>query len=293
VELLGDEVLVVLREGAGTEEIDGRSRLLRGTLAATGVVTWNEPPVSFDDGELIDSVSQGPDGLLVIGWDVKALVPLLWRSADGASWQRLNASSDSLGGSVGPEPVWGAGGWIGLGTAADGVGQQLWRSADGASWSATGDQVELKARPSCPPPDDVSILVLMYLEPFAEQCFGDSSLTVRGWVPLVEGLGGCCFPISEPRWLNGVYPGGWLMSGEANDWWTGLNAYVPTGVDGTRLQPNTWVEVVGHFRDPAAASCASTPLALFAPHALVSQAGIRQDCLQRFVLESITAVGGP
>jgi len=293
VELSGNSVLVVLRESVGTEEVGGRSRLLRGTLAATGAVTWTASTVAFEEGVLVDSISQRPGGLLALGWDINALVPLMWSSTDGTSWQRLNASATALGGSTGPEPAWGSAGWIGLGTAADGVGQQLWRSTDGAGWDTTGGQVELRTRPPCPPAGDVSTLLLMYLGPFAEQCFGDASLTIRGWVPLVDGLGGCCYPITAPRWLNGVYPAGWLMSGESDVWSASLNAYVPPGVDETLLKPNTWVQVVGHFRDAGAASCTSTPLAMFPPSTLVSQAGVRQACLQRFVLESITPVGGP
>jgi hypothetical protein len=293
VELFRNNVLVVLRESVGTEEVGGRSRLLRGTLAPTGAVTWSTSTVAFDEGQLVDSISQRPDGLLAMGWDIRALIPVLWSSTDGASWQRLNAAGTSLGGSVGPEPVWGVAGWVGLGTAADGGGQQLWRSTDGEEWNTGGGQIELRTRPPCPPANEVSTLVLMYLGRFAEQCFGGSSLTIRAWVPLVDGLGGCCFQVSGPGWLNGVYPAGWLMSGEASEWSTGLNAHVPPGVDGSLLKANTWVEVVGHFRDPVAATCTSTPLAMYPPDSLLSQASVRQGCLERFVLESITPVGGP
>jgi len=282
----------VLREGSAPYG-EGHSLLLRGALAASGAVTWNAPPAPIDNGLIVDSISHGPDGLLALGWDVGALVPVLWRSTDGASWQRLNAPADSLGGSVGPEPAWGAGGWVGLGTAVDALGQQLWRSADGESWSPTGDPVELMTRPPCPPADEVSTLVLMYLGPFAEQCFGDTSVTVRGWVPLVEGLGGCCFPASKPEWIAGVYPGGYLMPGESDQWAASLNGYLPPGISPALLQSKTWVEVVGHFHDAAAASCRSTPLAMYPPGALASRAAVRRGCEQRFVVESITAVDGP
>jgi len=72
-----------------------------------------------------------------------------------------------------------------------------------------------------------------------------------------------------------------------------LNLYLPPGVDPALLQQETWVEVVGHFRDEAAAGCGSTPLAMFAPHRLESQACVRRGCQQRFVVESITAADSP
>jgi hypothetical protein len=299
VELVDTKLLVVLRAGTGAgtnPHAEGRSILLRGTLASSGAVTWDVPIVSFDDGLLVDSISQGADGLLALGWDAEALVPVLWESADGASWQRLSPSEGPLGGSVGPEPVWGAGGWVALGTSSDGAGQQLWRSTDGTAWSPTGDPIMLRDRPPCPPPDEVSTLVLTYLGKLADHCFGQSSLTVRAWVPVIGGFGGCCFPVTEPEWLAGIYPsGGYLMPGAGEYFavWGVIGVYVPPGVNASPLRPETWVEVVGHFRDGAAGTCRSIPLAMYAPHSLESQVAVRRDCQQRFVVESITAVGGP
>jgi hypothetical protein len=308
VELVGTKLLVVLRAGAGAGTdpyAEGRSILLRGTMATSGAVSWDAPVVPFDDGRLVDSISQGSDGLLALGWDAEALLPVAWESADGTSWQRLSTSEGLLGGSVGPEPVWGAGGWVGLGSSPDGAGQQLWRSADGTSWSPTGDPIMVRERPPCPPPGEVSTLVLMYLEPFAGECFGQTSLTVRGWVPAIDGLGGCCFPVTEPGWLAGTYPGGYLMPGRGEalafedvrgrfvQEWDLFRVYLPPGLTAGSLQQESWVEIVGHYRDDAAGTCRSIPLAMYAPHSLESLVAVRRECRQRFVGESITAVDGP
>jgi hypothetical protein len=308
VELVGNKLLVVLRAGAGAGTdpyAEGRSILLRGTMATSGAVAWDAPVVPFDGGLLVDSISQGSDGLLALGWDAEALLPVVWESADGTSWQRLSTSEGLLGGSIGPEPVWGAGGWVALGTSPDGAGQQLWRSADSTSWSPTGDPIMVREWPPCPPPGEVSTLVLMYLEPFAEQCFGQATLTVRGWVPVIDGLGGCCFPVTEPGWLAGIYPGGYLMPGEGEAFvfndvtgrrvqeWDLFTVFIPPGVNPGLLQQRTWVEVVGHYRDDASGSCRSIPLAMYAPHSLESQIAVRLECRQRFVVQSITEVDGP
>jgi hypothetical protein len=299
VELVGTKLLVVLRAGAGAGTdpyAESRSILLRGTMATSGAVSWDAPVVLFDGGLLVDSIGHGPDGLLAFGWDAGALVPVAWESADGTSWNRLSTSEGLLGGSVGPEPVWGAGGWVALGTSPDGAGQQLWRSTGGTSWSPAGDPNTLRDRPPCPPPDEVSTLVLMYLGPLADQCFGQTPLTIRVWVPVPPDIGGCCFPVTEPEWLGGIYPsGGYLMpgAGEFFAGWGALNVYIPPGVIAGLLQTGTWVEVVGHYRDDAAGSCRSIPLAMYAPHSLQSQIAVRRECRQRFVVESITAVDGP
>ncbi len=317
VELVGNRLLVVLRSGPA-DGADGHSYLRRGTLTASGAVAWDPLPTPFADGLLVENISQGADSLIALGWDSRALVPALWRSADGASWQRVNASANTLGGSIGPEPAWGSAGWVAVGTAAegagqlpwgplgwaqvgralDGAGQQLYRSADGQAWAPVGEPIALTAYPPCPPADEVSTIQLIYLGPFAERCFGDASLTIRGWVPFIEGLGGCCWPIAEPGWLAGTYAGGYIAPAGSRalreDYFPeSLPLYLPPGVDPAALRQESWVEVVGHFRDQASASCARTPLAMFSQHLLESQITVRRDCQQRFVVESIVTVDGP
>ncbi|MDH5284838.1 MAG: SH3 domain-containing protein, partial [Gemmatimonadota bacterium] len=260
VELVGNRLLVVLRSGPA-DGPDGHSFLRRGTLTASGAVVWDPLPIPFPDGLLVENISQGADSLIALGWDARALVPALWRSADGASWQRMNASANTLGGSIGPEPAWGSGGWVAVGTAAegagqlpwgplgwaqsgralDGAGQQLFRSADGQAWAPAGEPIALTAYPPCPPANEVSTIQLIFLGPFAERCFGDASLTIRGWVPYIEGLGGCCFPIAEPGWLAAAYSGGYLApagSRELREYGLpeSLPLYLPAGVDPAALR---------------------------------------------------------
>ncbi len=305
-ELIGDRLVVAVRNGLGVDP-EYRSRLVMGTVTPDGAVRWDAEPVLLDDGLFVDSVSRGPDGLLALGWDSAGLVPVLWRSIDGRAWQRLDPGGTAFGGSVGPEPVWGAAGWVALGTssvgagriggpigtAADGGGQQLWRSVDGSTWVPTGESIALHVEPPCPPMRRVSTLVLIYLGPFAEHCFGGETLTVRGRVPLLE-LGGCCSPIGEPEWLaRTLVAGGYIGPGKMDFGPSMLALYVPPGVDADTLRAEGWVEVVGHYRDKASAQCRRTPLDGFVYHRLESQSTVRRDCEQRFVIDSIKRVDGP
>jgi hypothetical protein len=136
--------------------------------------------------------------------------------------------------------------------------------------------------------------VLIYLGTFAERCSGDASLTLRAWSPIVTGLGGCCWPDPEPAWLAGPYPGAWLEPAQT-DAFTGSRVqwpFIPPGVDQSLLQQESWVEVVGHFRDPAAASCRQT-LLTSPPMRLQSLRAVQRDCEQRFVVESIAPAERP
>ena len=289
-ELIGDRVLILT-----TDQASGESTLHHGKLSASGGVTWTASPSRVDAGGFrVDSISQGPGALLALGWDSAALVPAAWRSTDGASWDRLDMPSDALGGSVGVEPSWGSGGWVALGTSADGAGQQLWRSVDGEAWQPTGESVGYSTpAPACPPAEKVSTLVLAYLGPEAERCLGNASVTIRGWVPQDQGWRGCCPPISAPSWLAG-YPSGYILPAEAGgiEQARGLLLYLPPGVEESALQPSQWVEVVGHFREAAAATCSYAPQSDY-PDRLGSLKAAQLGCRQRFVVESIRAVDGP
>lgn len=199
----------------------------------------------------VASIKGGPDGLLASGWDSVQLVPVMWRSADGSAWERRNASTDALGGSVGLELAWGSAGWVGVGATVDGAGQRLWRSDDGETWEPTGE------------------------------------------------------PIGYTGWLAGSR-GTYVSPGELDALDVALSLHIPPGVDASALEMGRWIEIVGHFRDEAAASCRIRPPTwhshggvipadspAFLPHLLESPASVQHDCRQRFVAESITAVDGP
>lgn len=302
VELIGDRMLVLVGDAAS-----GETLLHRGRLSTAGAVTWDAQPSLIREGFRVASISQGPDGLLASGWDSDELIPALWRSADGASWERLNASADALGGAVGLEPAWGSAGWVGLGTSVDGAGQQLWRSPDGEAWQPTGEPIAYTGPlPPCPPAGEVSTLILMYLSPFAEHCFGGAALTIRAWVPAISFLGDGAPGAPEPSWLARSW-GSFLSPGPLDDrLHATLSIHTPPALDTSALQIGRWVEVIGHFRDEAAATCMVTPPSAhsmggrtpddapaFVPHLLVAPNSVRHQCEGRFVVESITVVEGP
>ncbi|HEX7171905.1 MAG TPA: SH3 domain-containing protein, partial [Candidatus Limnocylindria bacterium] len=307
VDLVGDRVLALFRsEGSGVSTVQ------RGILEPSGTVAWDEsaPGAVVGDAYRIHSVAVGPEGLLALGWNIADLTPASWSSPDGDEWTRLNLAGDALGGSVTTTPAWGAGGWITLGTAPEGAGpaphggiiasgtvlagaaQALWASTDGESWEPTATVAYDGATPPCPPAAEVTTLVLMYLGSLAGECLGDASMTVTGWVPDIQGLGGCCWPIADPQWLAGPYPGGFLAPARTTEPIASLLLYLPPGVSFPASEPGTKLEVIGHFGDAAAAICRRTPdddLAYYLEAPRVT----RSDCAARFVVESVTVIEGP
>jgi hypothetical protein len=262
----------------------------RGTLGSDGAVAWGGPAQAVDAARYhVDRITQGPDGLLAIGWDEDELVPALWRSTDGAAWERLAAGEDALQGVGMFEPVSGPAGW---------VGPRLERSADGEVWLASDYTLAYDGPvPPCPPAEKVSLIVLAYLGRYAEGCLGDTSITVRAYVPVADGFGGCCPPQGEPDWLAGTFPGvvlaAGIESGEFGSYQIGVR--VPPDVDRAPLNVSgggKWVEIVGHYQDPASATCVSRPQQNF-PNPLASHESMQQLCRERFVVDSVVEVDGP
>jgi hypothetical protein len=283
-ELVGDRLLTVLVDA------EGATTVRRGMLGADGAVTWSGPAAAVDASWFhVDRITQNPDGLLAIGWDEVELVPALWRSTDGAAWQRIDAGADALTGVGLFEPVWGSVGWVGPG---------LTRSADGAHWLASDYTLAYEGPvPPCPPAEKASLIVLAYLGRYAEGCFGNASVTIRGYVPLADGFGGCCPPQGEPDWLAGAFPGSILAAGVTSEEFAPyqFSVRVPPGVDRAPLDfsgAGRWVEVVGHYNDPASASCVSRPQRNF-PNPLASHEAMQAMCRERFVVESVIEVEGP
>ncbi len=295
-ELVGDRVYLLTVEPDTT-----LASLHRGRLLASGAVTWDGPPIRIDDGAFsIVSLSAGADGLLATGWTTGSLAVTTWASTDGSAWTRLSVSPGALGGSVVTEPAWGAAGWVTVGASPDGRGTQLWHSTDGATWEPTGDPVTYPGPlPPCPPPGAISTLLLLYLEPYAGTCLGDASVAIRAWVPNAAFLPCCWSGSPEPGWLALSYtPVVAPAEEELSDNW--LTLHVPDEVDLGPLTTHAWVEITGHYRDEASATCRLVPQTrgshggtlpadapAFIPNRLTGATTMFRQCEENFVVESI------
>jgi len=85
-------------------------------------------------------------------------------------------------------------------------------------------------------------------------CFGSRELTFRAWVvdPGV-GYGGTCLVVT-PTWLQEWVLPDWLLApGKTSH--AQLHALKRPDATGNLRGVSRWVEVAGHFDDPAAATC--------------------------------------
>ncbi|MGH2392955.1 MAG: hypothetical protein ACRDGH_05585 [Candidatus Limnocylindria bacterium] len=127
-------------------------------------------------------------------------------------------------------------------------------------------------------------------------CFGAEELTLVGWVFRESNLGYDCITYPErPTWLmcilsrqplafGALPPGPYAPASQLL--WVAADPAGPVGpiyyraIEGA-VRTNTWVEVTGHFDDPAAADCGPVGDSL------------RVDCAGTFVLTSVRDVVAP
>jgi hypothetical protein len=213
-----------------------------GNLAVDGVasVLVNELTLRAEpglEGERLGSLASGYAGFIVDG-------PV---TTDGYAWYQLSALGlPPNSGCAGPLetdplscPVWF--GWV---AAAD---------LDGTPWLEATSLV-------CPEsPMNMETLALARGPYERLACNPDGSVTVRGWWPeLPEGLGGACPGLDHPSgWLycqNINYDS--LLVDDTQDQ-GGLGLKINLDPDGgvTMPQRGQWIEIDGHFDDPAAQGC--------------------------------------
>jgi hypothetical protein len=121
-------------------------------------------------------------------------------------------------------------------------------------------------------------------------------LTFKAWAVRPEGLGGFANSNDTPLWLNGAYAGAayTLNATNTEPFWN-MQFLAWPGPEFRTGQPaqSRWVQVTGHFDDPAASSCRkygpvedpNTPSAW--PFFDVVA------CRQHFVLTAATPANGP
>jgi hypothetical protein len=107
--------------------------------------------------------------------------------------------------------------------------------------------------------------------------FGSGALHLARVWSAAEGLGGSCEPSSPSiGWLEcGLIEG--LIHRSRNDTGPALGLFVDPAsgvkIPERAVLPGAWVQVIGHFGDPSSDQCAP---------------GARDDCRDRFVVESFT-----
>lgn len=172
----------------------------------------------------------------------------------------------------------------------------FWHLAADGSWTAEADPL-LAAAPGpeageCGPPPSSAVDFLVLDRALAVACLGDTPITFRAWSPRCDGCFGESVPNGRPAWL--ATPGTNQLPITALEGFDGSSSSVVLGpgIDQDPGWAGKWLELTGHFDDPASASCRLAP-AVEEELYYAGQQSVVDGCRQQFVVTSVTPVAGP
>ena len=283
----GDHLLALGRGPGGV-------RMWRGTIQGEQL-TWSHDNTAPFRAAMVSRMVSDGERVVVLGWD-RATETSLWWQRDGMSWQRHTMPADFDG--LPKEAVGGPHGIVAVGQLASEGGRAplFWHLGDGVAWEREQSPVMPSPAPPSPQtcgPKPRDLLGLLSADTYwAAICFGDEPITVRGWSAACEG----CYSRSE-----GVWKTEWLaqpaearvihLAPYKTNSWGAVDGVLHPSVQG---QPphRRWLEVTGHFDDPAATSCRWIPT-LADEYWYSGADDIVAGCRARFVVTAVRAVRGP
>ena len=291
---VGDRVV-----GIDSDPSTGSARVWIGSISR-GVLSWRPVPganAAFE-GALVTALTSDGERAYAFGWDAAEQLPVTW-VGDGIDWTRA-ALPASLHG-VPSTAAAGPSGVVLLGSRPTMRGDNpiFWHRTQEGGWRPESSPV-FEVAPARPPDCGLPPTDLLELQArdriSAVACLGSSPITFRAWSAPCHGCGDYPDPLLGPAWLR-ITADNYLTFSPMQSEFTALDGTLPPSL---ALQPEwvgAWIEVTGHFDDPAALTC--TYDAPDVPDALngwwygSSRAWVVNDCRQRFIIDAVAVVEGP
>jgi hypothetical protein len=291
--LTGDRVL-----GLGSDD-EGRWRAFAGSQA--GAISLEPAPhleVAFEGAAVWSLVSDGQTAY-AFGTDRNNGSDLAW-AGDGSGWRRIATPEDGFGAPVGVVAA-GPAGVVAVGGEPNGVLTEpiLWHLRTDGRWARQASSVIPPIpRPTsddCGDLPDTAVEFMGLAPAIAVPCFGSRPMSFTAWSIECDG----CFigghgPRGAAGWLLNPRRTFQLVPIQDENSETG---YAREAIAAPELEwrdafAGTWLEVTGHYDDPASGDCRRLPSptdeSYFpGPQVLVNV------CRQRFVVTEATVVDGP
>ena len=238
----------------------------------------------------------------VFGYDLASYARVVLSSNDGLTWTRTALATDAFGGGLPNLIAAGQSAVVGVGwtdSTPAGIGRDLWRSADGTTWTVATAAPLVPPPPQVPagacPPAPTTVQQLVDIGPAkAAACFGNQSLTLKGYSSNCGGCGGTGLPRLTPDWMSAAYTyGAWYISPkDTRATPEGMRLAVNLLPSAHLAPPAEGVPVLvtGHLNDPASQTCRIVPFVLGSELPPTSEAIGR--CERSFVVTAIKVIGG-
>jgi hypothetical protein len=232
----------------------------------------------------------------IFGYDLATYARVVLSSNDGLSWTSSALAQDALGGGMPTIFAAGSSAVVALGwtdSTLAGTGRKLWQSPDGVSW--TPAQAPLvppspQVPPGACPAEPTTVQQLADLG-FAKaaSCYGNGSLSLRGFSSDCGGCGGTGQGHMTPAWIGQVY-GTWYVSPTittAGGPGPRVPVYLLPSAHLTPPAEGTPVIVTGHFNDAVSPDCHFVP-GVGVSAELPPNSDAVATCRRSFVVTSIT-----
>lgn len=288
---IGDRLLAV-----DSSPVTGALRAWVGTFS-NGGISWSEVVARLPRTFGFASVASDGTSVVLFGWDRPTGGLRAW-SFNGIGWTEVVLAPETFGGVIPSMAVGSPLGFVALGSSMNlrADNPVLWSGTPtGGDWAPEdspvvapiGERTDLH----CPskPVDAAAFASLDTAS--AVICFGRSPITFRAYAGRCDGCGGATGDVYTPTWLadpqqNQLY----LSPLKVEDgWWFNSRRAATLADDPAWL--DHWVEVTGHFDDPASPTCRWTP----DPHSggvFYSSQSTINSCRMQFVVTRVRVVAG-
>jgi hypothetical protein len=275
----------------------GAMRVFTGRVAQ-GELTWIRESASEGPFAGVAFARLASDGqrALLVGSNRSTNAPVAWVGSAGA-WAPLVLPARALGGTP-TQAIGGPAGFVvaGYRWTLRGENPILWHQVAGG-W-APEQMPLLRAVPDpgladCNQSRPADANAFMVLDrALAAVCFGDAPISFRAYVVPCDGCAGEVGDLFVPEWLASPTEATLFLAPfvTANGYYT--SARLAPTVGWNKAWPRHWLQVTGHFDDPASRTCRWYPdptgggfVAI--PHSTIDQ------CRQEFVVTAVRVVSGP
>ena len=277
------------------DPVSGSAEVWIGSVVRTGL-EWRRDPGQDQvfAGAAVSAVASDGQRLAFFGWSLNAERPIAWiRDGDGWATSLLPASFGGIPrtAAIGPN------GFVVVGyrTNLRGANPVFWHQSADGSWAPEADPA-FKVAPD-PSTADCGTVPRNALEftlldrATAPFCLGDSPMTLRLYSVSCDGCYSEPGGRRTPEWLTDAGSNQLQLSPiESSNGWG--QAVLAPNLTFDPSWSNHWVEVTGHFDDPASASCKWVP----APDEQSWYSGHQEvvnGCRQTFVVTALRLVDGP
>ena len=288
---IGDGLLAV-----DSSPVTGAPRAWVGTFA-NGDISWTPVSARLPRGFALASVASDGSTSLVFGWNRATYATQAW-AFEGSVWREVPLPTGAFGGVVPTTAVGSPAGFVAVGSNMNLRGDNpiFWSGTPAGGWapeaspliSAVGERTDLH----CPskPVDAAAFASLDTAS--AALCFGSTPITFRAYVGRCDGCTGPSGDVYTPAWLADPQQNQLYLSPVKSDdsWWFSSRRAATLAEDPAWAAH--WVQVTGHFDDPASASCRWVP----DPHSggvFYSTQSVINSCRTQFVVTSMQVVAGP